>query len=134
MVPVVLPIMLFLGNMTTLNILGLLNMRPLLGSYLAIGLGLIFHLLHALLTLFKARRFIRRQPSGLHALIDSLLLLDLALVDTRRRGGIFCRRGLSVDRQGQGGQNGNQQRGGAIHLHLLEFVWDIPMPRITPAE
>src|SRR6188474_500618 len=69
-------------------ILRLLDLRALLGRYLAVSHRLVFHFLDALLAFLEARRFLLVQLARFHALVNALLLLLLALVDARRAGGL----------------------------------------------
>jgi hypothetical protein len=65
MIAIVLAVVLFLGDVAALYVLRLLDPRALLLGHLAIRLGLVFHGLHALLTLFQFCCFLVGQLAGL---------------------------------------------------------------------
>ena len=80
---IVLAIMLLPVNSLALPVFCVLKFCPFLPRYLTVGLGLVFHRLQVILSFFKAPGFLRRERAGLHALIDTLLLIGLALVEFR---------------------------------------------------
>src|SRR5688572_9464112 len=71
-----------------LAVLRLLDARALLGGHLAVGRGLVFHALHALLALLEAALLVLVQRARRHALVDALVLHGLALVDALGRLGL----------------------------------------------
>jgi hypothetical protein len=112
-VEVVLAVVLLAVDALALHVLGMLDAGLFLGRHLAVGGGLVLHVLHPLLALLHAGGLLLGQRAGLHALVDALLLVGLALVDAR--GG----RGLGQRRQGHGGgQQGGGDRG-RFHASLL---------------
>jgi hypothetical protein len=75
----------FASNGLALTILRLLDTARFLSADLAVGACLIFHALYARLVLLQSRRFALGQVARFNALVNALLLIGLALVDTCAR-------------------------------------------------
>jgi len=113
MVEIMLAIMLLGIDTITLRVLRDMQTGPLALGDDTIGLGTIFHVVHAQLTVFQTIGFALGQAAGSHTLIDTLFLVGLALVDTRRIG-------LGKSQDGQSDGNGNNGLD-AFHDFLLEW-------------
>lgn len=96
MVEIMLAIMLLGIDTITLRVLRHMQTGPLALGDDTIGLGTIFHVVHALLTVFQTIGFALGQAAGSHTLVDALLLVGLALVDTRRIGLAKARTGRAM--------------------------------------
>src|SRR5438105_1856432 len=94
-------VVLFLVDLLALLVLGFGELLALLGGDLAVGRGLLLHGLHFLLALLELGGFLRGELARLHALLDAVLLVGLALVDDRRLG-------LRGHGQGGGDQGGKK--------------------------
>ena len=69
-----------------LHVLRVIQTGALLASHHTIGLGAVFHVVYMLLATLKAIGFARRQAARGDTLIDTALLIDFALINTRRIG------------------------------------------------
>ena len=85
-IEIVLTIMLLVVNMPTLHILRMMQLTPFLLADHTIRFGLRFHVLHALLAVFQAHCLFLSQTAGCCTLLNSCLLIGLALIDTRHIG------------------------------------------------
>jgi hypothetical protein len=83
---IVLAIMLLAVDTATLNILNLMQAGALTAGHDAVSLGAALHIVDMLLATLKAIGFARRQAARGDTLIDTALLIDFALIDTRRIG------------------------------------------------
>ncbi|MGZ5090616.1 MAG: hypothetical protein ACXWCY_03030 [Burkholderiales bacterium] len=79
-----LPIVFLAIYLFALLILRVLNAAPLFRCHFSVGHRRGFHALHALLAFFKTGGFLWCQRAGFDALIDTLLLIRLALIDPGR--------------------------------------------------
>src|SRR5262245_17340477 len=78
MVTLLLVVLLFV-DATALAVLGLLDALLLTGVDVAVGTGAGFHAVDLRLAALEARGFLIREAARLHALLDALLLVDVAL-------------------------------------------------------
>lgn len=85
-IEIMLAIVFLVRNVTALHVLGVLQPRAFMRCDFAVGLGLVLHGLHMRLTFFETCRFLRGEGAGLHALVDTLLLILLPLIDVGRVG------------------------------------------------
>ena len=79
-VVIVLTVVLLVVNPLTLFIFGLLQILAHLLGHHTVGLGLVFLGLKPVLPLLKVCRFFLGQRTGLDALLNALLLIDLMLM------------------------------------------------------
>jgi len=112
---IVLTIMFLRGDAAALDVLCLVQAGALATRHHAIRLGAVFHVVDALLSAFEAIRLALRQATRGHPLIDTLLLIGLALIDARRIG-----LGEGQDRQRK--RNGGQHFE-VVHFFLLDDGW-----------
>ena len=91
MIGIVLTVMFLPIYALAFNVLGMLQTGAFLLRHHAIRLGLVFNTLQAILSALETRRLLLRQRPRLNALLDTLLLIGLALVENRRIGGL-CHR------------------------------------------
>jgi hypothetical protein len=99
-IEVVLAIMLLRVNMTALHVFGMAQAGTLTARHLAIRLGPRFHVFDMLLATLETIGFTLGQAARGNALIDTLFLIGLALVDARR-----VALGEGQNRQGEREQN-----------------------------
>src|SRR4029079_14278003 len=106
-------VVLLTRDAAALLVLRFFDARALFLRHLAVRHRLVFHFLDARLALLQPRRFLLGQLSGLHALVDPLLLVLLALVDARGAGG------LRKSRDAQRGKCGNRDEFHGFHGPIL---------------
>jgi hypothetical protein len=85
-VVVVLAVMLLCVDAAALDFLRLMQAGALAAGHDAVGLGAVFHVIDMLLTAIQTVGFALGQAAGSDALIYTLLLIGLALINTRRIG------------------------------------------------
>ena len=92
MIEIVLAIMLFAVDLARLHVLRVFDAARFTAADLAVGARLLFHFFHPCLATLESGRFARRQGAGFFALLDTFLLIGLALFDPclrrGRRGGL----------------------------------------------
>ena len=91
MIEIVLTVMFLPINALAFNVLGMLQVGAFLLRHHTIRLGLVFNTLQTILPALETCRLLLRQRPGLNALLDTLFLIGLALVENRRIGGL-CHR------------------------------------------
>lgn len=69
------------GNIAILDVLRLIEALSLPWSNLSVGICAVFHCIDTRLSTTKTRRLLTCKRAGLHTLIDSLLLIELTLID-----------------------------------------------------
>jgi hypothetical protein len=111
-VVIVLTVVLLRVDPAALDFLRLMQAGALTARHDAIRLGAVFHVVDMLLTAIQTVGFALGQAAGSDTLIDALLLVGLALIDTRRVG-------LG---KGQGRQNEGQYGDGLDDFHDFLLV------------
>ena len=91
MIEIVLTVMFLPINALAFDVLGMLKVGAFLLRHHAVRLGLVFNTLQMILPALETCRLLLRQRPGLNALLDTLFLIGLALVENRRIGGL-CHR------------------------------------------
>ncbi len=108
-VEIVLAVVLLGIDAAALDFLRLMQAGALTAGHDAVGLGAVFHVINMLLAAIQTVGFALGQAAGSDTLIDALLLIGLALIDTRRIG-------LG---KGQGRQNKGKDGDGLDDFHVF---------------